>query len=74
MALVIVSMPPPLLSRKTLREARSLVFASRMVSAKVRMSDTPTFPSGAVFAFAESDAETDRAAVMSTPVFWMVSG
>jgi hypothetical protein len=44
------------------------------VSAKVRMSDTPTFPSGAVFAFAESEADTESAAVMSTPLFWIVSG
>ena len=74
MALTIPSTPPPLLSRKVFSEARSLVFASRMVSAKVRMLDTPTLPSGAVLALAESDAETDKAAVMSTPVFWMVSG
>ena len=55
-------------------EARSFVFASRIVSAKVRSLETPTLPSGAGWESLESEADTDSAAVMSMPVFWIVSG
>ncbi|SIA79006.1 Uncharacterised protein [Mycobacteroides abscessus subsp. abscessus] len=67
-------MLPPLLSRYVLSEARSFVFASRIVSAKVRSLETPTLPSGAGWESFESEADTDSAAVMSMPVFWIVSG
>ena len=36
--------------------------------------ETPTLPSGAGWESFESEADTDRAAVMSMPVFWIVSG
>ena len=55
-------------------EARSLVFASRIESAKVRIWDTPTLPSGAALEVLDSELAPASAAVMSRPLFWIVKG